>query len=651
MSNFMSNPHDLIKRAQTYALERKCISVSSDDRDTRIYKNSNNFEITLPETLRNVQTMCLAEINLPTNVYAFSNYYQNTKFKFSVIPSAVKSNYSHLNNLLNSGMVFETSITSGSYTPLSFATEIGMQMNKVVSVYLYSDSASGSLGIKGSGKKEEKLEADTTHVKYTNHDIVPSYQWQHSPLGVDDDWHHIPSATTEEYTIPSDAHAGDYGSFIRLKAVFGSTTLYSGPIKVLQSDNDDTLNGVLYFSEKGDKLKADVRNIKYSGGDQLQGHYQYEYQWESGVTKEEGQETWSGTINWSDISGATKAEYVFDEDNDLGENAEFIRLRTKVTYTPPNTSSESDKISLVFESGYSSIIQKRQYDYFKVKYDGISQLLYIGNTRDEFELHFDSQSQYDELCNTGQTDMWTKSRNWGLPFNMGFERRKYVSTDLSVLQDGMSFSSSEGLYLVPDDALSPVGSSTNSYYVVSPFPISIVPNHTIYMELEKYNTLDELLPFSPYSAELQKDSNCVCMSGVNASMSRGSPAANKIIKPCSPVPSPVPVCSKCRMCATPYSNVGGRVNAAFAKIPYMITPSSSSSYTNRTIAIKGEIQNVSSFTPPLDSVSKLKVKFRFHDGSLVDFGNLSFDFTLAFGILTDEIARTYDTRVPPEYYM
>ena len=94
-----------------------------------------------------------------------------------------------------------------------------------------------------------------------------------------------------------------------------------------------------------------------------------------------------------------------------------------------------------------------------------------------------------------------------------------------------------------------------------------------------------------------------------------------------------------------------RVNAAFAKIPYMITPSSSSSYTNRTIAIKGEIQNVSSFTPPLDSVSKLKVKFRFHDGSLVDFGNLSFDFTLAFGILTDEIARTYDTRVPPEYYM
>ena len=80
MSNFMSNPHDLIKRAQTYALERKCISVSSDDRDTRIYKYSNYFEITLPETLRNVQTMCLAEINLPTNVYAFSNYYQNTKF-------------------------------------------------------------------------------------------------------------------------------------------------------------------------------------------------------------------------------------------------------------------------------------------------------------------------------------------------------------------------------------------------------------------------------------------------------------------------------------------------------------------------------------------------------------------------------------------
>ena len=655
MSNFMSNPHELIRRAQTYALERKCISIHSDDRNTEIFKHSNTFEVTLPETLRNVQSICLAEINLPTDIYAFSNVYQNTKFKFTVLPSDVKGNYGDMYNLLNSGKVFETIITQGTYSPLSFASEIGMQMNKVVTDFLYSYPASGSLGIKGSGKIGETLKADIEHIK--NHTLdTPSYQWQHSPLGVDDDWHHIPSATTDEYTIPPHTYnADDYGSFIRLKAVFGSSTLYSGPIKVLQSDNDDTLNGVLSFSDKGSRLKADVSNIKYSGGDQLQGNYEYEYQWESGVSKHEGEETWSGTINWSDISGATYAEY----DYNLGDKAEFIRLRTKVTYSPPNTTLDSQKKVLVFESGYVNIVVHQGYNNFQVRYNAISQQLYIGNTRDKFELLFGDQCLYNDICETGQPVMWTKSRNWGLPFNMGFEKRKYESEELVESQEGVSFSSNGGagnhLWLVPDDTISPEGDgvSTCSYYFVSPFPIQIVPDHTIYMELEKYNTMDELLPYSPFSAELQKDANCVCMSGLNASMNLGSPAANKIIKSsCSnPAPSRVQVCSKCRMCATPYSNVGGRVNAAFAKIPYIVNSSSSITSNNRSVAVKGQIQNVSTFSTPLDTVSKLKVKFRYHDGRLVDFGKFSFDFTLAFGLLSDEISRTYDTRVPNEYYM
>ena len=136
----MNNSHDLIKRSQTFSLDRKCISIHSEDRDMSKYKNSNSFEVTLPETLRNVQTMCLAEISLPTNLYVFSNNYQNTKFKFSLKPSDMidshSSVYTALNDHHHANKKFTAEITSGSYNPQSFASEIQLHMNKAVTDHI-----------------------------------------------------------------------------------------------------------------------------------------------------------------------------------------------------------------------------------------------------------------------------------------------------------------------------------------------------------------------------------------------------------------------------------------------------------------------------------------------------------------------------------
>ena len=56
---------------------------------------ANHFEIDLPETLTNVQSMRLVEIELPANQYVFSNNHQNTKLEFYITPQ-VSIKYSRI---------------------------------------------------------------------------------------------------------------------------------------------------------------------------------------------------------------------------------------------------------------------------------------------------------------------------------------------------------------------------------------------------------------------------------------------------------------------------------------------------------------------------------------------------------------------------
>ena len=50
-------------------------------------------------------------------------------------------------------------------------------------------------------------------------------------------------------------------------------------------------------------------------------------------------------------------------------------------------------------------------------------------------------------------------------------------------------------------------------------------------------------------------------------------------------------------------------------------------------------------------ISKLKFKFRYHNGNLVNFSNNDFSFTLQFDCYRDEIARELKLRVPAQYRM
>ncbi len=79
-------------------------------------------------------------------------------------------------------------------------------------------------------------------------------------------------------------------------------------------------------------------------------------------------------------------------------------------------------------------------------------------------------------------------------------------------------------------------------------------------------------------------------------------------------------------------------NVAFAKI-----------FPNKAYYIDDANQNISVATLPIERVHKLKFKFRYHDGRLVDFGSLPFNFTVALFTFLPEQERRYRLRVPESY--
>jgi hypothetical protein len=86
--------------------------------------------------------------------------------------------------------------------------------------------------------------------------------------------------------------------------------------------------------------------------------------------------------------------------------------------------------------------------------------------------------------------------------------------------------------------------------------------------------------------------------------------------------------------------------AAFAKIPILGIPVCQYFDSRNSM-----LQNMSQFFPPLERLSKVKIRLRYHDGRLVDFSNCDFNFTLEFDCYRDEMARDLRLRIPAQYRM
>jgi hypothetical protein len=124
--------------------------------------------------------------------------------------------------------------------------------------------------------------------------------------------------------------------------------------------------------------------------------------------------------------------------------------------------------------------------------------------------------------------------------------------------------------------------------IVSPNPSDLEDNKYIYIELEKYNKCDEIKPFLYYN----------------------------------------------------YNNANsGIVNSSFAKIP--IYPFQD----NKGLVNDGYFENISYYQPPIDKIAKIKLKFRYHNGMLVDFHNFNVSLSLEINQIRNEM-NNYEVRTP-----
>lgn len=148
MSQFtLNNNHQLIPNSNQYYIEKKYVSIHSEDRDILKYPNSSEFEIELPQDYLNIQSVRLSTWSFPCNYSVFSINTNNVymTFKFSTLYNPGENSYGDpLTEAIFAGLYYNidndylVEIEPGFYNPIQMATELTNKFNQIVSVYLAS---------------------------------------------------------------------------------------------------------------------------------------------------------------------------------------------------------------------------------------------------------------------------------------------------------------------------------------------------------------------------------------------------------------------------------------------------------------------------------------------------------------------------------
>jgi hypothetical protein len=101
----------------TYVVQKKVVTVHSEDRDISKWPTPTQFEIDLPVDHKNVVSMRLNEINLPIPLYQFSDQDQNTKMTVQV----------------SGGPEVKVQIPAGTYTEVQLAAVLTGLLNEATS--------------------------------------------------------------------------------------------------------------------------------------------------------------------------------------------------------------------------------------------------------------------------------------------------------------------------------------------------------------------------------------------------------------------------------------------------------------------------------------------------------------------------------------
>ena len=239
----------------------------------------------------------------------------------------------------------------------------------------------------------------------------------------------------------------------------------------------------------------------------------------------------------------------------------------------------------------------------EVHYDSISQKYIFIDTAPSASFNFSFNTvidySYNCLTNKGTPDpenIFNRPLNWGLGYYLGFNKKLYTSINTPTLS-------------YYDSLTNTILTTGSNYYIVSDFAINIDGDKCMYMEVAKYNSYDELYPYNQSNFDHNSSSNIQLVNSNNSN--------------------------------------SGKIKSAFAKIPLnkKYGLGDGFMFESRNIGL----ENITHFEPPLERLARLKFKFRFHDGRLVDFQQNPFDFTIEFNMLRDEMGKQYNVRIPLTY--
>ena len=256
-----------------------------------------------------------------------------------------------------------------------------------------------------------------------------------------------------------------------------------------------------------------------------------------------------------------------------------------ITYFEAN--GYTDLVSDFYSSG--------GYTDFIVVYNSVSQKIWFGNRSSGFLLT--NSTRLEHIIYGDPTQCLTRNKlqnssNWGLPGNLGLSRCDTLAVTLAIDETKRFYYGNvgygdNGYWLIPNATL-PLATVS---YIECPFKINLMGPSHFYMELMadniSLNNIDEIAPFNISTTSISTNAT------------------------------------------------NGIVNSSFAKIAIPTIPISQ--WFDR------DSDTYKYIDPPAQRLRNLKIRLRYHDGQLVQFGVFDYTFTLEFSIFQAEQLKQFST--------
>ncbi len=250
------------------------------------------------------------------------------------------------------------------------------------------------------------------------------------------------------------------------------------------------------------------------------------------------------------------------------------------------------------------------YDRFVVVYNSVSLKVWFGNKADSFTILNEASELAtifsDNLC-LGSKYTVPDFSNYGLPGNLGLSRCNQSSISSFDVQNTPNSSNANdvqvprfyygdvtpgdnGYWLLPLDIL-----GCQVHWIESSYKLNVMGDAYIYMDIAGQNCIDETKPYNVSKFTIETN------------------------------------------------QTNGVVNSSFAKMAVPTTPLSQW-FDRDSVPYKF-------YYPPAERIRKLKIRIRYHNEQLVNFGVFNYSFMLEFTLMVPQILRKYNgVSIPPVGY-